>query len=110
MIVGIEQTTDQRHPETRIMRLSSRRHAEKWLTDSGKFAWSGAADKTLPVGQQNFHRRLRSAYVMPSGWRMPSKKRVEEARGSRPWEDRRTHADIVASIAYREKVEEICAP
>lgn len=101
MIIGIEQTTDARSPETRVARLRSRAHAEEWARASGDYAWSGAADDAVHVCQQNWHRRLRDVYEMPAGWRMPTKREIEAQRGSRPWDDRRSSADIVASMVRR---------
>lgn len=62
MIVGIEQTTDSRSPETVVTRLSSRRAALAWVAQGGNLAWPAAANKDLPGGQQNWHHRLRQAY------------------------------------------------
>jgi hypothetical protein len=72
--MGIERTTDQRSPEYRLVRLSPRR-ARAWLAEGGKAAWSGAADERLPVGQQNWHRRIRAVYAMPPGSRLPTRGR-----------------------------------
>lgn len=43
MIVGIEETTDMRYPQTKTVRLSSEPAARRWLADGGGFAWPGAA-------------------------------------------------------------------
>lgn len=75
--VGIEECTDQRRPDPVIRRFATERAARAWLAAAPKgFAFPGAADPTLPMGQQNFHRRIRSAYEMPLGWRL-SKKAVD---------------------------------
>jgi hypothetical protein len=107
MIVCIEETTDSRHPETRITTAASVDAAKRWLAGGGGYAWDGAAREDLPPSQQNHHRRLRYAYRMPPGWRMPTKKRIESARGPRPWEDRRSDATVRASIVRRECQEEV---
>lgn len=75
MIYGIEQTTDSRYPETKIWRFRSEPAALNWR-DARRIqaAWPGAADPDLPVGQQNFHHRIRRLYRMPKGWRSPGKK------------------------------------
>jgi len=95
MIYGIQETTDHRSPETRIVRLSSVRAAQRWLADGGTaLAWPGSVPASkggvggedIPLSSQNFHHRLKSAYETPSGWRLP---------GVREWkalhhEDRRS--------------------
>lgn len=101
MIVGIEQTTDLRFPETRIVRLRTVKAALIWLDVSGGYAWPGAADPRLPVQAQNHHRRLREAYEMPKGWRMPTPQAIRQQRGARPWEDQRKDADIIAAMVRR---------
>jgi len=76
MFYGVEQTTDMRYPETKIVKFRSKTTALKWESKGGGYAWKGAADETLPTTQQNFHRRLRSIYETPKGWRPPSKKEL----------------------------------
>jgi hypothetical protein len=89
MIVGIEQTTDGRSPETKIARLAGRERALAWVSAGG-----------------GYH-RLREAWEMPPGWRMPTRKAIAHVRGSRPWEDRRTDLDIVAALVRRSGVRRI---
>ena len=107
VIVGIEQTTDTRSPETKIVRLIGRERAIAWVSAGGGHAWPGAADARLPVQQQNHHHRLREAWEMPSGWRMPTRRAIAHVRGPRPWEDRRTDLDIVAALVRRSGVRRI---
>lgn len=75
MIYGIEQTTDNRFPETRITQFHSRRRAEAiaWASEPLGYAWPGSANHDLPGPQQNFHSRIRSIYETPAGWRKPSR-------------------------------------
>lgn len=101
--IGVEQTTDSRHPETVIVRLHSRKHAAEWTVGGGGFAWPGSASADVPAGQQNWHHRLRVVYEMPAGWRFPTKRQIEAKRGPRPWEDRRGNPDIIAGIVWDEK-------
>ena len=74
MIYGIDQTSDMRHPETKIRKFSSRKQAERWAEDSGGIAWKGAVTSSVRSSMQNFHRRFRSIYLMPHRW-MPPKDR-----------------------------------
>ena len=62
MIYGIEQTTDSRNPETKVLKFTSRKRAIAWAQDIQGFAWSGGARNDIPVPQQNWHRRLRDLY------------------------------------------------
>ena len=103
MIVGIEETTDHTHPETKIVKLRSKARARGWLAGSGGWAWPGAADERLPVGQQNFHRRMRLAYVMPARYRL-SKREVD-----RLWTMRAGTRGTEAAIYHRDAVEELRA-
>lgn len=107
MIVGIEQTTDSRWPETKVVRLVGRKRTLAWVSAGGGYAWSGAADEQIPVQQQNWHHRLREAWEMPPGWRMPTRKAIAHVRGSRPWEDRRSDLDIVAALVRRDGVRRV---
>lgn len=108
MIVCIEQTTDSRSPQTKVQTMRSEAAARRWLAaGSDSFAFPGAARGDLPLTQQNWHRRIRTAYVMPPHWRLPSANRIAAERGSRPWEDRRSDKDIVASIVWREREAEL---
>ncbi len=84
MIVGIEETTDSRYPQTKIAKFRSETAARKWLSRGGGYAWPAAADPTLPVGQQNFHHRLREAYVMPPHFRLSPKEVEAERSHHRP--------------------------
>ena len=92
-LLGIEETTDMRYPETKLRRFRSVSAALAWLGQDGNYAWSGAASNDLPVCQQNWHRRFRKVYLMPLGWR-PDSRQVRETvtqhRGSsyhvdEPW-------------------------
>jgi hypothetical protein len=91
MIVGIEQTTDLRHPETLIKVFRAEAPARRWLTAPGVggYAWRGAADAALPLQQQNFHHRFRYAYRMPHGWRLHERDVREQYRrqGWRDWNE-----------------------
>lgn len=97
MSYGIESTTDSRYPETKIVKFTSRRAALNWVAKGGEFAWAGGARKDIPLQQQNWHRRLRDVYEIPSGERPPTpserRKYVERSRGS---SRRVTSADCVA--------------
>jgi len=83
---GVERTTDLRYPETVVKKFSSLKAALAWKAKDTGCAWSAAADKTLPIAQQNWHNRHRSVYRMPPDWRPPSKKelsrRAAMTRGS----------------------------
>jgi hypothetical protein len=85
--IGIEQNTDLKCEQTVIVRLgASRSRAEAWLGNGDQgFAFPGAARSDIPGSQQNWHHRLRNAYVMPPGYRLPKKEaeqRWESRRGS----------------------------
>ena len=80
MIVGVEETTDMRHPQTKTVRLSSEAAARKWLSGGGGLAWQGAADESLRPSMQNWHRRFRTAYVLPPRFRL-SRREVERLTG-----------------------------
>ena len=76
--IGIEESTDMRYPDPTFKRLPTERAALKWLAGGLKgFAYPGAADPNLPMTQQNFHHRIRTAYEMPAGWRL-SRKEVDD--------------------------------
>lgn len=96
MIVGVEETTDMRYPQTKIVHLSSEAAARKWLSGGGGFAWPGAADESIRPSMQNWHRRLRSAYVLPPRFRL-DKREVERLMG---W-PRHDSADTVRACMYR---------
>jgi len=77
---GIEETTDHRHPETKIVKLKSRVAAMKWLrAGTCGFAWPGAANPDLPMDAQNFHRRIRTCYETKSAVTL----RMAKARNKR---------------------------
>lgn len=104
MIYGIESTTDLNNPETKIIKFASEAKARRWLAaGSGGFAWPGAARDDLPPSQQNFHRRFRSAYRMPTGWRLLERdiNAVFARQGYRGW------AEAKARVIVRAAVEEI---
>ncbi len=71
MIYGIEETTDMRYPETKVVKFGSRNRAIAWVKDEQGFAWEGAARNDIPSQQQNWHRRLRWIYLVKD--RHPSK-------------------------------------
>ena len=71
MIYGIEETTDSRFPETKVVKFTSRTRAIAWAKTDQGFAWSGAARNDIPSVQQNWHRRLRAVYEVKD--RRPSK-------------------------------------
>lgn len=101
---GIEQTTDRRYPETKVVRLGSERVAQRWLAGGGGVAWAGAADPSLPHGQQNFHHRFRSVYVLRPGARI-TKQAVD-----RIWRSKRdcgTRPDIEARLIRRGAAREL---
>jgi len=68
VIVGIEETTDVRHPETAISKFTSVRAAVAWCKAGGG---------------------------------LPTKDVVMVARGSRPWEDKRSDVTVRASLVRR---------
>ena len=108
MIYGIEETTDRRSPETKIVRLASERAAQRWLAQGGGLAWPGAADSRLPISQQNHHRRLRDASAMPPRWRPPSPVEIAMLRArARDW--RTSDLAYVARAIRRDRVREIPA-
>ena len=78
MIYGIEQTTDLRNRETKVEKFSSMAKAIKWGKRGGAFAWNGASRSDIDPQTQNWHRRLRSIYQMPYGWRPPSRTKLDE--------------------------------
>ena len=71
MIYGIEETTDMRYPETKVVKFTSRKRALTWVKQDQGFAWAGGARNDIPVQQQNWHRRLRDIYEVSE--RHPSK-------------------------------------
>ena len=48
MIYGIEETTDMRYPETKVVKFGSRNRAIAWVKDEQGFAWEGAARNDIP--------------------------------------------------------------
>src|ERR1035437_7818948 len=107
MIYGIEQTTDSRYPETKIVRFTNRKRALEWATGGGGFAWEGGACGDIPVQQQNWHHRLRDLYDLPVGWRKPTIKEqrayADKWRGS----SRRVTLEDAISLAIRQDGERI---
>lgn len=75
--VGIEENTDMRYRNTKVVRLSSLAAVKRFLDKPKALAFPGAADESLPGSQQNWHHRIRSAYEMPPGWRV-SQREVNE--------------------------------
>jgi len=103
MIYGIEDTTDTRYPETKIMKFTSRERALAWVAEDQGYAWGGSAKADIAAQQQNWHSRLRALYEMPKGWKPPSKtelqREVAQRRGM-GW--RRRAEDILGSHIRRE--------
>ncbi|MDA8209189.1 MAG: hypothetical protein M0Z92_09355 [Actinomycetota bacterium] len=96
MIYGIEQTTDMRYPETKIVKFTSRKRALAWLADDQGFAWAGGARHDIPASQQNWHSRIRACYEVV-GFRRPSDKKLrEEAHRISTPTYRRNAADVLA--------------
>ena len=62
MIYGIEETTDSRFPETKVVKFTSRTRAIAWAKTDQGFAWPGSARDDIPAIQRNWHRRLRVIY------------------------------------------------
>ncbi len=104
MFYGIEQTTDLRYRETVIRRFRSESTLREWLGQSqGQYAWPGAADERLPASQQNWHRRLRTGYRMPKGWRLKDK----DVQRLRAGDHRSPYIDLVAALIKRSAIEEV---
>lgn len=108
-IIGVEQTTDCRHPETKIVVFGSRRKAERWrdAIPSGAFAWPGAADKSLPASQRNFHRRFRYLYEPPESL-AKIKARVRTAWAALSWDSKQRESfdDRLATAIFMATPEE----
>lgn len=91
---GIEENTDMKCPQTKVVRLRSLAAALAFISKPSEYAFPGAADGSLPGSQQNWHHRLRTAYEMPAGWRI-SKREVDamhahEVRGGSVYRKSRT--------------------
>ena len=97
MILGIEETTDHRSPETKLVKFASEPAARRWAALGGGFAWPGAADSSLPVHVQNWHRRLREVWTTSGGFRLPSVHQWERL----PHGDRRSLVELRASAVRR---------
>lgn len=86
LVIGLDYTTDSRYPETRITKFRSEGTARRWLdAATNEPAWPGSARNDIPAIQQNHHRRIRSAYVMPAGYRLSARDVravTERGRGS----------------------------
>ena len=109
ILLGIEQTTDRRARETKIVRIATPARARRWLAMAPTgFAFPGAADPTLPVSGQNFHKRFREVYEMPPRWRVTKAAvdRLWEAQGG-SYSSRRPWIDIKASLIAREATRRI---
>lgn len=82
--IGVEQNTDLKCQQTTIVRLGANRaRAQKWVGEDQGYAFPGAARSDIPASQQNWHHRLRLAYAMPAGYRLPTKE------AQQIWESRR---------------------
>jgi hypothetical protein len=106
MIVGVEFSTDSRSRHCIIKKFSSLKAAKKWANseENGKFEDAGSAKNDLPMTQQNFHKVLRHIHEMPVGWRMPSKKRIQQMKGTRSWECRSTDNQLIAQVLWSEEI------
>jgi hypothetical protein len=67
---GIEQSTDMRAPQTRIIRFRSKAAALKWRDERG-----GELTHDDPEAARNWHHTFRSVYVTTEG--LPSRKAME---------------------------------
>lgn len=103
MIYGVEQNTDLRCPNTKIVKFTSIKKAKEWRDKNLGYAFPGAANEDLPVTQQNWHHRIRTIYEMPYGWRFPSKQYLREKanRNSSPTYPSHPN-DIAATIIWRD--------
>ena len=105
VFILVEQSTDQNRPETKIKIVYSESAAQKYVNESGK---SGRFSSPCPEIEQNFHHTFRTAYEMPAGWRRPSKKKLDEFVWGKSYSSRRKTAnDILAGIAFSQKIREI---
>lgn len=105
MIYGIDQTTDLRDLDTRIKKFTSKKAALIWKSQSGGYAWVGAADEDIAPSQQNWHRRFRHIYETKN-WRPPSKKKlyelaIRDSSSTYP----RNSLDILASLISNNGIE-----
>lgn len=74
MFIGISQNTDMHYRRTEIHRFRTEKAARAWLADDQQgLAYPAAASGELRVTQQNWHRRIRSAYELPKGFRLNRK-------------------------------------
>jgi hypothetical protein len=107
VIYGIEQTTDRHHPETVVRKFASEKAATRWaLAMTCKFAFPGAADNSLPMDARNYHRRTRTIWRMPAGWRMPSRQVIaKELAASRGSVYARTSADVMSNAVVRDGIQ-----
>lgn len=74
---GIEENTDRKHPQTKVVRLRTLAAVHAFLAKPSEHAFRGAATNDIPASQQNWHHRLRDAYEMPAGWRA-DKREIDE--------------------------------
>lgn len=85
MFIVIKQSTDSRDNNYILQKFSSLKSAEKWIEkQTCGFAYPAAADNSLPVTQQNYHKLICTIYEMPLNWRMPSRKQLEKGLYE-PW-------------------------
>lgn len=105
MIIKISYNTDLRYPDTSVEAIPNNKWKSYLRSISAKnkdsqqefgYAFPGAADASLPVSQQNWHRRVCSFYEMdPKDYKMAVKKAKERFRADkggsmyspRKWED-----------------------
>lgn len=106
-IALVEQSTSLERPETVVKFVTSERKARQWLGDpkNGRFTSAN------PDADRNHHHTFRKAFMMPFGWRRPSRKRLDDLA----WKAysptyRTTPTDILASIVEREGKEIFYTP
>lgn len=102
---GIEQSTDLRNPQTKIIRFRSKAAALKW-----RDAKNGEMTHADPAAARNYHRTFRSVYATTES--LPSRKAMEDMafRESTSMYPRRAE-DIMARILFSrgERVEALDA-
>ena len=98
--IGVERNTDMRALNTEIVNLGrSFRHAREWLKAQPGFAFPAAADESLPVPAQNWHRRIRMVLEVEPGTRRPTAGQIrdrQERDSTRTYP--RSRADVAAEL------------
>jgi len=89
MIYGVEDSTDLRWKNTKIKRFRSIRQARRWAL-------------SLPDQSKIFgHKTFRRLYRMPTGWRPPSKKQLDNlARQNSSSTYPRYANDVLGTLCY----------